>query len=69
MNKAFVWTLEAHKEDKNAHQINITVKAVTEISSSIMECLNFTVDCPRWNEGRRMTVLDMTIWVGMLQTK
>ena len=41
-----------------------TMKLIAEISSQILECLDFTWDTPSMNKNQRMPVLDTQIWVG-----
>ena len=41
------------------------MRIIAEISSQILECLNFTWDSPTKNDSQKLPVLDTKLWVAV----
>ena len=66
ISKALVWSEEASLKDQNETQSEAevrTMETVKQISSGILDCLNFTMDTPAVNQNKMMPVLDTQVWV------
>merc|ERR1711954_396905 len=63
--KSLTWGPEQDKIDREANtpQDQRTMKIVAQISSQVLECLNFTWDSPTLNASNKMPVLDTQMWV------
>ena len=63
--KSLMWSLEKEDLDKAQNHTNDTrtMEIVAEISSQILDCLNFTWDSPPKNKNMKMPVLDTQMWV------
>ena len=62
--QALIWTPEMEQEDAGISNEVVTMKALGSIASGVINCLNFTYDCPEMNSSAVMPVIDTKIWVG-----
>ena len=62
--QALIWTPEMEQEDAGISNEVVTMKALWSKASGVINCLNFTYDCPDLNSSEGMSVLDTTICVG-----
>ena len=63
--KTLVWDPETEKVDveNNEPQDQRTMKLIADISSQILECLNFTWDSLTRNSSQKIPVLDTQLWI------
>ena len=63
--KTFTWMPEAQREDINRNLEVVTMENFASMATSLVECLDFTWDCPSRNATGTMAVLDTQMWVGL----
>ena len=60
----FIKTEDTVAEDEDKDMEIVTMQQFAKAASSVINCLNFTWDCPGKNLSNRMPVLDTQLWVG-----
>ena len=67
ITKTLLWSPEHQKEDEGKNEEELTMEVFKNIASSILQCLDFTYDCPSLNSSKKMPVLDTQMWMDFPQ--
>ena len=66
-SNTMIWPQEMETKDRDRSLEDITMTAMADMASSVLQCLDFTWDTPSRNKNNKMPVLDTMVWVGRSQ--